>query len=70
MIVKIGTKTYSSKEEPILVELSKEEIERVRNMKYWERRICSFPQGKSANEIRDFIAGVPREQIKEQTITE
>lgn len=54
LIVKIGDKLYSSKVEPIMLVLSNEEKELIREMGI-QRRFCSFPEGSDMNEVIKFM---------------
>lgn len=55
MKVKIGDKVYDSLKQPIMLILSNEEKDLIRNMPESLRKFCSYPEGLTKEIIRDFM---------------
>lgn len=55
MKVKVKTKVYDSEEEPIMIVLSEDDKENIRNMLPEETRYCSFPNTINQNKIKKFM---------------
>lgn len=58
MKVKIGEKVYDSNEEPILVILSEDDKENIRNMSPKATKYCSFPDIYDLEKVKDFMKTV------------
>jgi hypothetical protein len=55
MKVKIGEKIYDSNEEPILIFLSEEDKENIKNMIPEATKYCSFPDTYDLGKIKEFM---------------
>jgi len=55
MLVKIGNKIYSSKKEPILVMLRKQDKENISNMTDDANSYCVFPEDSNIEEVETWM---------------
>lgn len=59
MLVKIGNKIYNSEIQPIMLTLTHNNINQIRELrKEGKYRICFHPKGKSETSIKKFMEGV------------
>lgn len=56
MLVKIGNTIYDAEKEPIMIMLSKEDRENIKNMAPGARKYCVYPdEGWTENQIKNFM---------------
>ncbi len=55
MKVKIGEKLYDSNEEPILIVLSEDDKDNIKNMSPEATKYCSFPDTYDLEKIKEFM---------------
>jgi hypothetical protein len=55
MLVKIKNKIYDSNKEPIMLILSEEDKENIKNMESSCKKYCSYPEGMEIFKIQTFM---------------
>lgn len=65
MKVKIGAEVYDAGETPIMLILTEQDRENIRNMNPDATKYCAYPEGMDSEEIERWMSMPPTERTKE-----